>query len=169
MPDDTAWFEMSMGIYLDEEFPNEIVRETVLTMVDTIIPATFIGDIVPAQFSAINDRVINKQSTEKFLDSWERLFDELTRINGYGPQYEHYGEVPGSRGCTVCHKLYEDDEWATYIFELSFNCHITCGCPSKADYYTINKQTGKVLTLSDILSKYDQSEIGALLLNSYFE
>lgn len=167
MPNDTAWFEISMGIYLDEEFPNEIVRETVLTMVDTILPHTFEEDIESAQIDALSRRVINKQSSTDFLDSWERVFDELTRINGYGPQYEHYGEIPGSRGCTVCHLVYEDANWATYIIEFSFDYHITRGCPSKASYYTINKSTGYVLTISDILAQHDCSEIGELLVETY--
>lgn len=167
MPNDTAWFEISMGIYLDEEFPNEIVRETVLNMVDNVIPGTFYGDIVPAQEAAMNWREINKQSSCEFLDSWERVFDELTRINGYGPECEHYDEIPESRGCTVCHKVYEDAKWATYIIEFSFNCHITCGCPSKANYYTIYKDTGYVLTISDVLAQHDRYVIGELLVGTY--
>ncbi|MGN0223660.1 MAG: hypothetical protein ACI4AM_06505 [Muribaculaceae bacterium] len=164
---DSIRYKISMGIYLDEQFPNEMVRETILTMVDTILPHTFEEDIESAQADALNRRVINKQSSTDFLNSWERVFDELTRINGYGPQDEYFSEIADSRGCTVCHKIYEDAEWATYGVEFSYMYHMMNIPRCYADYYAVNKQTGKVLTLEDIISQYGRDKIGSILVAAY--
>ena len=87
------------------------------------------------------------QSVKGFLDGWEFLFNKVSRLNGYGPKYANFPMIIGSRGCAVCHKIYEDSIWVTYIIEMSVDYHSSCGCPSSADYYTINKQSGKILTL----------------------
>ncbi len=164
---DSIRYMISMGIYLDEQFPNELVRESILTKVDSIIPITFEYDLHGAQVEALKNREISKQSTKDFLDSWERVFDELTRLNGYGPQDEHFNEIFDSRGCTVCHKIYEDAEWATYA--LTFNCtfHGSCGAHCYVDYFTIDKRTGKVLAVNEVIAQYGRSKIGAMLVSAY--
>lgn len=164
---DKIRFKISMGIYLDEQFPNELVRETILTKVDSIIPSTFEYDLYDTQGKALKNREISKQSTHDFLDSWGRVFDELTRLNGYGPQDEYFNEIFDSRGCTVCHKIYEDAEWATYA--LTFNCtfHGSCGAHCYVDYFTIDKRTGKVLAVNEVIAQYGRSKIGAMLVSAY--
>ena len=164
---DRIRFKISIGIYLDEQFPNELVRETILTKVDSIIPSTFEYDLHSAQVEALKNREISKQSTHDFLDSWERVFDELTRLNGYGPQDEHFNEIFDTRGCTVCHKIYDDAEWATYA--LTFNCsfHASCGAHCYVDYFTIDKRTGKVLAVDEVIAQYGRSKIGAMLVSAY--
>lgn len=168
--DGVGYFKMMMGIYLDEQFPNATVRDAILTKLDSIIPRTFDGDVEDSDDaiskSILKHRVISKQSAHDFLNSWEGVFDELTKIKGYHSE-EKGGEGIGSRGCSVCHKIYEDAEWATYIIELSFDFHCSCGCPSFADYCTINKQTGKVLTIPDVMAQYDRSDIEPLLADAY--
>lgn len=165
--DDTVRFMINMGIYLDEQFPNEVVKGTILTMVDSAIANTFEEDADSVQAEALKHRVINKHSTHDFMDSWEQVFDHLTQINGYGPQDEHLFEIPNTRGCTICHKVYEDAEWATYGLQFSFDFHFSTISRCDANYFSINKQTGEVLSISDVLAQYGQSRIGSMLLETY--
>lgn len=165
--DDTVRFRINMGIYLDEQFPNDVVKSSILTMVDSAMARTFEEDADSVQAEALTHRVISKQSPRDFMDSWEQVFDQLTRINGYGPQDDRLFEIPDTRGCTICHKVYEDTEWATYGLQFSFHYHFCTVSRCDANYFSVNKQTGEVLSISDVLAQYGQSKIGSMLVETY--
>lgn len=165
--DDTVRFRINMGIYLDEQFPNDVVKSSILTMVDSAMARTFEEDADSVQAEALTHRVISKQSPRDFMDSWEQVFDQLNRINGYGPQDDRLFEIPDTRGCTICHKVYEDTEWATYGLQFSFHYHFCTVSRCDANYFSVNKQTGEVLSISDVLAQYGQSKIGSMLVETY--
>lgn len=166
-PLDSVRFEMTLGIYLDNEYPSDAVRETVFKKLNSIIPEGFSYDIDNRQESLLKSGVATMQSVKGFLDGWECLFNKVSRLNGYGPKYANFPMIIGSRGCAVCHKIYEDSIWVTYIIEMSVDYHSSCGCPSSADYYTINKQSGKILTLSEFLAQCKRSNITDLIRREY--
>lgn len=166
-PLDSVRFEMTLGIYLDNEYPSDAVRKTVFKKLNSIIPEGFSYDINHRQESLLKSGVATMQSVKGFLDSWGNLFNKVSRLNGYGPKYANFPLIIGSRGCAVCHKIYEDSIWTTYIIEMSVDYHSSCGCPSSADYYTINKQSGKILTLSEFLAQCKRSDITDLLRREY--
>lgn len=165
--DDIVRFRINMGIYLDEQFPNDVVKSTILTMVDSAMARTFEEDADSVQAETLTHRIISKQSPRDFMDSWEQVFDQLTRINGYGPQDDRLFEIPDTRGCTICHKVYEDAEWATYGLQFSFHYHFCTVSRCDANYFSVNKQTGEVLSISDVLAQYGQSKIGPMLVETY--
>ena len=50
---------------------------------------------------------------------------------------------------------------------MSVDYHSSCGCPSSADYYTINKQSGEIFNLSKFLAQFKRSDITALIRREY--
>lgn len=166
-PIDSVRFEMTLGIYLDNRYPSDAVRETVFKKLNSIIPDGFSYDIDNKQESILKSGVETTQSVKSFLDGWGNLFNKVSRLNGYGPKYANYPMIVGSRGCAVSHKIYEDSIWATYIIEMSVDYHSSCGCPSSADYYTINKQSGEIFNLSKFLTQSNRSDITTLIRREY--
>lgn len=164
---DSVRFEMSMGLYIDENYPSEIVRNVLFEKLNVKIPEGFSYDIDETQDSLLKRGVRSAQSAHSFIRDWENLFNRVSSLNGYNSKFSHYAMMVGSRGCAVCHKIYEDSIWATYIIEMSVDYHSSCGCPSSADYYTINKSTGKIFNLSDLLSHHKSSDIERFLLNEF--
>ena len=166
-PIDSVRFEMTLGIYLDNRYPSDAVRETVFKKLNSIIPDGFSYDIDNKQESILKSGVETTQSVKSFLDGWGNLFNKVSRLNGYGSKYANYPMIVGSRGCAVSHKIYEDSIWATYIIEMSVDYHSSCGCPSSADYYTINKQSGEIFNLSKFLTQSNRSDITTLIRREY--
>lgn len=164
---DSVKFEMSMGLYIDECYPTVVVRNVLFEKLNAVIPEGFSYDIDETQDSLLKRGVRSAQSARAFIRDWEHLFNRVSALNGYNSSFSNYPMIVGSRGCAVCHKIYEDSIWATYIIEMSVDSHSSCGCPSSADYYTINKTTGKIFSASDILSRHRLSEIERLLLNEF--
>lgn len=164
---DSIKFEMSMGLYIDESYPTVVVRNVLFEKLNAVIPDGFSYDIDESQDSLLKRGVRTAQSASAFILDWEKLFNRVSDLNGYNSSFSHYPMIVGSRGCAVCHKIYEDSIWATYIVEMSVDYHSSCGCPSSADYYTINKITGKIFNLSDILSQHKFSAIERLILNEF--
>lgn len=164
---DSVRFEMSMGLYIDENYPSDIVRNVLFEKLNAKIPEGFSYDIDETQDSLLKRGVRCAQSAHSFIRDWEKLFNRVSSLNGYNSKFSHYAMMVGSRGCAVCHKIYEDSIWATYIIEMSVDYHSSCGCPSSADYYTINKSTGKIFSASDILSRHKSSDIERFLLNEF--
>lgn len=164
---DSIKFEMSMGLYIDESYPTVVVRNVLFEKLNAVIPDGFSYDIDETQDSLLKRGVRTVQSARAFIRDWGHLFNRVSALNGYNSSFSHYPMIVGSRGCAVCHKIYEDSIWATYIIEMSVDYHSSCGCPSSADYYTINKITGKIFNLSDILSQHKFSAIERLILNEF--
>lgn len=167
IPSDSVRFEMTLGIYLDNEYPSDVVRETVFKKLNSIIPEGFTHDIDNRQESLLKSGVKTMQSVKSFLDGWGNLFNEVSKLNGYNPKFANYPMIVGSRGCAVCHKIYEDTLWATYIIEMSVDYHSSCGGPSSADYYTINKQSGHILNLSEYQTLLKRSDVADLIRHEY--
>lgn len=164
---DSIKFEMSMGLYLDESYPSEIIQDILFKKLDAVIPEGFSYDIDDAQNVLLKRGVKFTQSARSFIRDWGKLFNRVSALNGYSSKFSHYPMIVGSRGCAICHKIYEDSIWATYIIEMSVDYHSSCGCPSSADYYTINKTSGKIFNLSDLLSRHESIEIERLILNEF--
>jgi len=166
-PSDSVRFEMSMGIYLDNDYPTDVVKKEMLNKLNKVIPDGFLYDIDDLQGALLKKGVSAIQSINSFVDGWGKLFNRVTELNGYGSEFAHYPMTIGSRGCAVCHKIYEDSIWATYIIEMSVDYHSSCGCPSSADYYTINKDSGYILTIKDYIVRHNNTELMDLIQREY--
>lgn len=167
IPSDREKFEMTMGLYIDEAFPSNAVRNAIFEKLNAVIPEGFAYDANEAQKSLLKKGVKSAQSTDSFIRGWEKLFDEVSAITGYSVGAKDYPQVPSSRGCTVCHKIHEDSVWVTYIVEISIDYHISSGCPSRVDYFTINKATGEVLSVPEFMSRHKSSEVERLVRKAY--
>lgn len=152
-PMDSVRFEMSMGLYIDKSYPSDIVKDTVFSKLNAVIPTGFSYDIDEKQDSLLKIGVNPAQSADAFIRGWEQIFKKASSLNGYNSNFSNYPMIIGSRGCAVCHKIYEDSIWATYIVEMSMDYHGSNGCPSSADYYTVNKSTGKILSIKEFMAQ----------------
>lgn len=164
---DSIKFEMSMGLYIDENYPTVVVRNVLFDKLNAVLPEGFSYDVNKTQDSLLKGGVRSAQTAREFIHDWKNLFNRASALNGYTPRFSIYPMIVGSRGCAVCHKIYEDSIWATYIIVMSVDYHSSCGCPSWADYYTINKSTGKIFNLSNLLAHHKSSEIERCLLNEF--
>lgn len=166
--DDSVKFELNIGVYLDAEYPNDTVKKAMLSKINKVIPEGFEYDLTNNLQTEILKRGANvNQSTSQFLDQWQQIFDQVTSLNKVKDDTSSYHEIIASRGCTVCHKIYEDNIWATYLLEESVDYHSSCGCPSHADYFSINKMDGSIFNLSDVLKHNDILNLENLIYYSY--
>ena len=168
-PYDSVRYEMTLGIYMDDQYPSDAVKETIFKKLNTVIPEGFDYDTNEKQKSLLNRGVNPNTSVENFLNSWEVIFNKVSELNGYSEKYAQYPMVAGSRGCAVCHKVYEDSIWASYIVEMSVDYHISCGCPSSANYYTVSKQTGRILSVEEYFTEAERPGIEVEIRRKYEE
>lgn len=165
---DSIQFDVSFGLYIDEKFPSEIVKDAVLTKLNRAIPEAFEYDLsTDKQSELLKLGAKVNQSTTQFVKEWEQILRRLTNMNHMGKSAFSFPQAVGSRGCTVCHKIYEDEIWVTYIVEESIDYHSSCGCPSAADYFTINKQDGHILSLDEVLTDNKKESIGTAAYENY--
>lgn len=163
---DSIKFEMSLGVYMDSVFPSIAVRRVILDKLNEVIPTAFDYDLNEEQLSLLKESDKSWDNFEDFRSGWKTLFDWLTDLNGHTPPRDSLPETIGSRGCAVAHILYEDRKYATYIIEMSVDYHSSCGCPSYADYYTIEKESGKILNFDDLISAdYRYGVLNSLIHN----
>jgi len=67
----------------------------------------------------------------------------------------------------VAHKIYDQGDQATYLVEMSWSYNGSNGCTSKANFYTINKETGEILTVDDLVKKYGEPTLTDKLWSAY--
>lgn len=162
-------FNMSIGLYLDCEFSSLAAKRIMLEKVDSALTAGMYYDLPENERSSLkSQKIIIPDSIPQFLDLWEKNFNHWTDVNnGSSPSIDF--KIPDSRGCVVCHRIYEDSRWVTYILETSVSYHGSNGCPSSADYVTIDKSNGHILSKNDILSDVCIQEIYRMLPIEYFK
>lgn len=164
--EDTTCFNMSIGLYIDKKFPSLLAKRIMLEKIDSVLPKGMYGDLPEYESISLKSQNFHiPDSVFLFLDLWEFNFNRLTKeYNAKAPSIT-FNQVRDSRGCVVCRKLYEDSRWITYILESSISYHGSCGCPSSADYVTIDKVNGHILSKSDLYSDscinkiYDQIRV----------
>lgn len=158
---DFTCFNMCIGLYIDTIFPSMTVKRIMLEKVDSVLTEGILYDMSENELISLKSQRIHiPDSLQSFLTLWEWNFDRCTKVYNSKATSINYNQILDSRGCVVCHRIYEDPRWATYILECSVNSHGSCGCGSSADYITIDKNTGHILSKADILS---DSNIGQIL------
>lgn len=167
-PTDSVKFKMKMGVSLDDDYPNELVRKTIFKYLNKYLARGFDYDIT----SKKQDEIVSKGADasadlDSFLNEWKEIFQKVSSLNGNNKDHSRLPEIVGSGSCTVCHKIYEDDEYATYLIEGVTDYHSSSGDPTKADYVTINKSSGNVLSVNDVRKKYDEDALENLISAAY--
>lgn len=161
IPEESMRCRNSLGIYIDEEYPSKAVRERVFASLDSLT----------CQYLSYNideDRLAHDlssiETTDDFLNIWKVFYDNVGSVNSGN---SHFPEVIGTRVCVVAHKVYENNGYATYLMECSYDYHGTCGCPSEADYITYDIKTGNPLSIEEVLKLYPVSNLKRKIWDAY--
>lgn len=156
-----ASFRAQLGLYIDRNIP-----EPIWTNLQPILNENFAENI---SFDAPFDSIYSKEIAEPvatphdYANKWGKLMEKFSEHMQPTLPDSAYQDIAHLRVCGVVHKIFEDDDWATYLVEFSFSYHGGLGCPSYADYISFNKHDGHRLTEEEILSMYDKEELEELL------
>lgn len=157
-------YKPSLGLYIDKEWPSEAVQR----VMEEIIDLAFINQIC-ALHSNVSEYdpsrpLINRirtshipTSTNEILAFAKDVFSAYSEVHKREINVS-YTEAHEGRICIVAHKIYEDSTYATYIVEESYSYWGSNGCPSLANYYTINKSSGHILSASEVLASMPKEE-----------
>ena len=162
-------YRCTMGLYVDEDFPSNEIFNQVERGVDTLLIQSFYYDEELNDLKAFlaKRQGYEPRGTQDILDRAKSVFDQFTQLMRPAKSVSDYTEYPESRICIVAHKIYDRGDWASYILEFSFSYNGSNGCPSWADYITVNKKTGKRLTTNDLVEKYGYSSVSKELRNAF--
>lgn len=158
---DNYYFQASLGMYYDKEYPTPEIKRRVSEAVDTLL----INEIGYYFYHIAEDSV--KLMREFFCQSDEHdmfqfgewLFNAITPTLKNDKPVEEYWKMYASRVCMVTHKVFENDSLVTYIVESSIDYNGSCGCPSSASYYTYRKSDGYLFTTADLTVDYTGNQL----------
>lgn len=162
-------FRCTMGLYVDKDFPSNEIFNQVERGVDTLLTQSFYYDEELNDLKALlaKRQGYEPRGTQDILDRAKSVFDQFTHLMRPAKSVSDYTKCPESRICIVAHKIYDRGDWASYILEFSFSYNGSNGCPSWADYITVNKKTGKRLTINDLGEKYGYMSVSKELRNAF--
>ena len=162
-------YRCMLGLYVDEDFPSEQVFRQVELGIDTLLTQSFdYNDELDAMKKSFALRKgYNPKSSQDIMNRAKQIFNQFTKKNHELKSDLTGYELPEARVCIVAHKIYDKGDWASYIIEFSFDYNGSCGCPSWADYITVNKKTGQRLTSDDIVKKYGEEQVSKKLRQAY--
>ena len=149
---DSIKFDLIVELYLDRTYPSQTIREQLLSKIDTILmnyiaEDTYLGE----EILKATPRPSEKPSATEFANDWKDILLKLTEQNGCTAETECFTEIYNALSFALCHKVYEDAAWVTYLIERGCSGHGGNGCRNKMDYLTFNKASGSLLTINDIV------------------
>jgi len=162
-------YRCTMGLYVDKEFPSSEIFSQVERGVDTLLVQSFYcyEELEGLKAILAKRQDYKPRDTQDMLDRAKSVFDQFTQLMRPTKSMSAYRVYPESRICIVAHKIYDRGDWASYIIEFSFSYNGSNGCPSWADYFTVNKKTGKRLTTSDLSEKYGYARVSKELRDAF--
>lgn len=162
-------YRCMLGLYVDEDFPRDQVFRQVELGIDTLLTQSFdYNDELEAMKKSFALRKgYNPKSSQDIMNRAKQIFNQFTKKNHELKSDVTGNEIPEARVCIVAHKIYDKGDWASYIIEFSFDYNGSCGCPSWADYITVNKKTGHRLTFGDLVEKYGLARVSDSLRKAY--
>lgn len=162
-------YRCMLGLYVDEDFPSDQVFRQVELGIDTLLTQSFdYNDELEAMKKSFALRKgYNPKSSQDIMNRAKQIFNQFTKKNHELKSDVTGNELPEARVCIVAHKIYDKGDWASYIIEFSFDYNGSCGCPSWADYITVNKKTGHRLTSGDLVEKYGLARVSDSLREAY--
>lgn len=149
------WYHAQLGLYIDSVIPHKIWAN-----LQPILNENFTEHIsydMPFDSLYRNDIWETVDTPLSYAEKWENLMNKFTETMKPKLEVSKYEEILPLRACGVVHKVFENENWATYLVEFSFWYHGGCGCPSYADYISFNKKDGHQLTETEILADYDKN------------
>ena len=162
-------YRCMLGLYVDEDFPSDQVFHLVELGIDTLLTQSFdYNDELEAMKKFFSLRKgYNPKSSQDIMNRAKQIFNQFTKKNHELKSDVTRNELPEARVCIVAHKIYDKGDWASYIIEFSFDYNGSCGCPSWADYITVNKKNGHRLTSADLVEKYGLAQVSDSLRKAY--
>lgn len=162
-------YRCMLGLYVDEDFPSDQVFRQVELGIDTLLTQSFdYNDELEAMKKSLALRKgYNPKSSQDIMNRAKQIFNQFTKKNHELKSDVTGNELPEARVCIVAHKIYDRGDWASYIIEFSFDYNGSCGCPSWADYITVNKKNGHRLTSGDLVEKYGLARVSDSLREAY--
>ena len=162
-------YRCMLGLYVDEDFPSDQVFRQVELGIDTLLTQSFCynDELESLKKNLALRKGCAPKSSQDILDRAKQIFDQLTQKNHELKSDVTGNEIPEARVCIVAHKIYDKGDWASYIIEFSFDYNGSCGCPSWADYITVNKKNGHRLTSGDLVEKYGLAQVSDSLRKAY--
>jgi len=162
-------YRCMLGLYVDEDFPSDQVFRQVELGIDTLLTQSFdYNDELEAMKKSLALRKgYNPKSSQDIMNRAKQIFNQFTKKNHEQKSDVTGNELPEARVCIVAHKIYDKGDWASYIIEFSFDYNGSCGCPSWADYITVNKKTGHRLTSGDLVEIYGLARVSDSLREAY--
>ena len=162
-------YRCMLGLYVDEDFPSDQVFRQVELGIDTLLTQSFdYNDELEAMKKSFALRKgYNPKSSQDIMNRAKQIFNQFTKKNHELKSDVTGNEIPEARVCIVAHKIYDRGDWASYIIEFSFDYNGSCGCPSWADYITVNKKNGHRLTFGDLVEKYGLARVSDSLREAY--
>lgn len=151
------WFKASLGLYIDNVISEKSWRK-LQPVLDKHI-TEYIGFDEPFDSIFGTEISIPVNNSVQFASKWENLMDRFTEYKSRENTDSVYHEVLPKRCCVVAHKIYEDNDWETFLVEVSFSIHGSSGCPSFADYYTLSKKDGHRLTNEEIRARHNVEKL----------
>lgn len=162
-------YRCMLGLYVDEDFPSDQIFRQVELGIDTLLTQSFdYNDELEAMKKSLALRKgYNPKSSQDIMNRAKQIFNQFTKKSHELKSDVTGNEIPEARVCIVAHKIYDKGDWASYIIEFSFDYNGSCGCPSWADYITVNKKTGHRLTSGDLVEKYGLARVSDNLREAY--
>ena len=164
-----ALYRCMLGLYVDETFPSAEVFRQVELGIDTLLTQSFCYN---DEFEGLKKSLAQRKgyapkNARDIVERTKQIFDQFTQKNSQFKSDSATFHLPEARVCIVAHKIYDQGDWASYIIEFSFDYNGSCGCPSWADYITVNKQTGHRLTTGDVVKQYGYAKVSMCLRKAY--
>lgn len=165
---ETVKYRCTMGLYVDEEFPSQEIFRQVELGIDTLLTQSFCynDELDNLKKSLSQRKGYAPRNTQDIMRRAKSIFDQFSMVYSKKPDTITMN-LPESRICIVAHKIYDQGDWASYIIEFSFSYNGSNGCPSWADYITVNKKTGHRLTSGDLVEKYGLARVSASLRQAF--
>lgn len=170
---DAFKYDVTLRVYVDSIYPTEQVMRTVAVKVDRMFQRDFIDYIRNNEYVSCCDYMDNLlnfgniRNGVELRDYFSRWFDEFDKNRNVGKDSLE-GICPLRYSLVAC-RLFENEKVVTYLFESSVDYHGSSGCPSYADYLTINKETGMVLGYDDLFCPGCEADVDILLRQAYVD
>lgn len=164
-----AHYRCTHGLYVDKDFPSDKVFRQVEFGIDTLLTQGFCynDELQDLKQSLALRKGYSPRNTQDILNRAKQVFDLYTKKNNSLKPDSADFRISESRECIVAHKIYDQGDWVSYIIEFSFSYNGSNGCPSWADYFTVNKKTGQRLAPDDIVEKYGEGQVSKKLRQAF--
>lgn len=165
-------FYCSLGLYIDKEFPSPAVFRRIEEAMDTTLISglTYFHHIDQSTQLEAREKNI-PQNTAEIFDLATSVFDGITQTmlkESYGKiSEEEY--IADGRLSFVAHKIAEIGDLSTYLIGESYDYNGSNGAPYCESYYTIDNETGCVITAENIIKRKDEDSFKMLVFDKLCE